>query len=369
MNIVTKVKNFTNPLYLESGRILEPYEITYETYGKLNRKKDNVIVITHALTGNHHASGRYEDEAKAGWWDGLIGDNKVIDTKKYFVICATVLGSPRGSTCAISTMYPTDKLYRFKFPVITIRDMVKAQKILFNKLGIYKVKAIIGGSMGGMQALQFAVDFPNFAESIIPLAATHATTPWTIAFNKVTIESILNDDDFKDGYYDPKDIAENGLKGLAIGRMAGHISFLSKDSMDLKFGRDYVETDGLYELFGRFQVERYLDYNGYSFPKWFDPLSYLYLIKAINIFDLSRGYDSFEDALERIESKLYLIGFKKDFLFFPEEMRKIHQTMQKTSKKDLVSYYEVDSNYGHDAFLVEIDKFSSYIKDILDGKI
>ncbi len=369
MKIVTKVENFTNPLYLESGRILEPYEIAYEAYGELNETKDNVIIITHALTGNFHVAGRYKDEAKAGWWDDLIGEAKAIDTKKYFVICTTVLGSSRGSTCPISKMYPTEKLYRFKFPVVTIRDMVKAQKILFNKLGIYKVKAIIGGSMGGMQALQFGVDYPNFAEIIIPLATTHATTPWTIAFNKVAIEAIINDPNFKNGYYEPKDIKENGLKGLALGRMAGYISFLSPHSMNTKFGRDYVETDGVYELFGRFQVERYLDYNGYNFPKWFDPLSYLYLIKAINIFDLSRGFDSFEDALERIEAKTYLISFKKDLLFFPQEMREIYEVMQRTSKKELVKYYEVDSEYGHDAFLVEVDKFSFYINDILEGKI
>jgi homoserine O-acetyltransferase len=366
LNIQTKTAHFTNPLYLESGRILEPYDIIYETYGKLNGDKSNVIVVFHALTGSHHAAEVYEKEKKAKWWDGLIGDGKAIDTAKYFVIATNVLGSCFGSTGPMSNMYPHDHPYRYKFPVITIKDMIRAQRILFSQLGIERAHAIIGGSMGGMQALQFAIDYPNFTKKVFVLASTFATQPWAIAFNKVVQEAILRDEAFKQGYYDPEEIKEHGLVGLAIGRMAGHISFLSHHSMDKKFGRDYTGTDGLYELFGKFQVERYLEYNGYNFSKWFDPLSYLYIIKAINIFDISRGFDSVEDALSRVRSKLYLMTFSNDLLFLPEESKTIEEKMRSIGKGDLVEYLEIESDYGHDAFLVEIDKFENYIRDKLE---
>ncbi len=367
MKIETKKARFTNPLYLESGRILEPYEIMYETYGELNEDKSNVILITHALSGNHHCAGRYENEAKPGWWDSFIGPNKPVDTNKYFVICTNNIGSCFGSTGPMSPNYPSDKPYRFKFPVLTISDIVKAQKILLDSLGIHRVKAIIGGSMGGMQALCYAIEYPRFADIIIPMATTSYTRPWAIAFNKITVEAIKNDPDFKNGEYEAGDIKANGLAGLAVGRMAGHISYLSPSSMEEKFGRNYVQTDGLYELFGRFEVERYLEYNSYNFPKRFDPLSYLYIVKTINIFDASRNYDSLEDAFSRVKSKLHLISFSGDMLFFPSEMEEIYNIMCKIGKSDICTYKMVDSDYGHDAFLVEVDKFGDYVRDLLDS--
>ena len=366
LNLQTHTEHFTNPLYLESGRILEPYDIAYETYGEINDDKSNVIVVCHALTGSHHAAGVYEDETKAGWWDGLIGPGKAVDTDKYFVICSNVIGSCFGSTGPMSLQHPHHDHYRYKFPVVTIKDMVKAQRILFDRLDIHRVYAIIGGSMGGMQALQFAIHYPNFAQKIISLAATYATQPWAIAFNKVSQESILKDPDFKQGYYDPEVIAENGLSGMAVGRMAGHISFLSHDSMADKFGREYKGTDGLYELFGKFQVESYLEYNSYNFTKWFDPLAYLYITKAINIYDLSRGFDSLHDALKKVQAQMYLISFKDDVLFKNKEM-KVIDTMLNEIGSTQHKYIDIDSGYGHDAFLVEIDKFENHIKDILNG--
>ena len=367
LNLQTHTEHFTNPLYLESGRILEPYDITYETYGTLNEDKNNVIVVCHALTGSHHAAGLYEGENKAGWWDGLIGPNKAVDTNKYFVICTNVIGSCFGSTGPMSLMYPHHEPYRYKFPVVSIKDMVKAQRILFDRLGIHEVEAIIGGSMGGMQAFQFAINYPNFAKKVISMAATYATQAWAIAFNKVASEAILKDPDFKDGNYNPKDIQENGLSGMAIGRMAGHISFLSHHSMAEKFGREYKRNDGLFELFGKFQVESYLEYNGQNFTKWFDPLTYLYITKAINIFDLARGYDSLDEALKNVTCKLHLIGFKSDMLFQSEEMKVIGDTLKNIGNTNH-NYLEVDSDYGHDAFLVELDKFDTYVKEVLDGK-
>ena len=363
MKIETKTAHFSSPLYLESGRILEPYEIAYETYGELNKDKSNVILVCHALSGSHHAAGKYEGERKAGWWDGLIGAKKALDTNRYFVICTNVVGSCFGSTGPMSNNYSQQVPYRLKFPVVTIKDMIRAQMHLLSDLGIYHVKAIIGGSMGGMQALQFGVDYPNFADNIISLAATYATRPWTIAFNKVAVEAIRRDPRFMHGNYEIGAFKEDGLDGLAIGRIAGHISYLSPDSMDEKFGRNYVSNDGLFELFGRYEVERYLEYNTNSFSRIFDPLSYLYIVKAINTFNLSRGYDSLHDAILRIKAKVHLISFSSDFLFFPSEMAHIAKMMERNEQE--YTYLEVESDYGHDAFLVEIDKFENHIKEVL----
>ena len=366
MKLETHVAHFTSPLYLESGRILEPYKIAYETYGELNTNASNVILICHALTGSAHAAGKYEGETKVGWWDSLIGDGKVIDTKKYFVVSTNVLGSCFGSTAPMDNDYPKEQAFRLKFPVLTIKDIIKAQKQLLSKLGIHHLHAIIGGSMGGMQALQFAVDYPNFSDKIISLAATYATQPWTMAFNKVAIEAIRRDPRFENGNYQKDAFKEDGLDGLALGRIAGHISYLSPDSMNNKFGRNYVNNDGLFELFGRYEVERYMEYNTNNFSRIFDPLSYLYLVKAINTFNLSRGYDSLHEAISRIKADITLISFKSDYLFFPTEMEHIDKMLQRNGQNSY--YYEIDSNYGHDAFLVEIEKFDTIIRNQLENR-
>lgn len=365
MVVQKKIEHFDAPLYLESGRILESYDLAYETYGTLNKDKSNIIVICHALTGSAHVAGRDDNDSKAGWWDSLVGDEKVIDTSSYFVICVNVLGSCFGSTGPTSNDPKTNKPYRLKFPVITVSDMVKAQHNLFIKLGFSNVYAIIGGSLGAMQALCFSVEYPEFAKKVICLAGTHATSAWAIAFNKIAIEAIKNDPNFENGSYEIGKFKEDGLFGLAVGRIAGHISFLSPHSMDKKFGRNYVDTDGLYELFGRFQVERYMEYNGYNFSKKFDPLSYLYIIKAMNIFDASRNYTSLAQSLAHIKAKLTLIAFSGDLLFFPKEMEVIKDTLNELGKGDIVEYFCIDSNYGHDAFLIEFDKFAHYISKAL----
>jgi homoserine O-acetyltransferase len=370
LKIETGIKTFKKPLYLESGRILEPYDIAYTTYGELNEKRDNVILITHALTGSHKPVK--EDGCKVfnnGWWDSLIGDGKTVDTKKFFVVSTNVIGSIFGSTSPISPINPLNpsknRLYRYNFPVITIKDMVRAQHIFLQSIGIRKVKAIIGGSMGGMQALQFGVDFPNFSELIIPIATTSATQPWTIAFNKVTQEAIRRDPKFKDGNYDIEEIERDGLDGLVIGRMAGHISFLSHQSMKRKFARNYLKDDGFFDINGRFQVDSYLEYNGIKFSKNFDPLSYLYLTKAINIFDLSNGFSSLDHALQNFEAKMVLISFSGDLLFLPEESETIVNSMKNINRENLVKYFEIESDYGHDAFLIEFDKFAHIIEEAL----
>lgn len=364
MEITTKIEHFDEPLYLESGRIFSSFKLAYESYGKLNSDKSNTIVICHALTGSHHAAGRYEGDTKAGWWDSLIGAGKGIDTDRYFVICVNILSSPFGSTSPLD-IDENGNEYRTKFPVVVVSDVVNAQLRLFERLGIKKVRAVIGGSLGGMQALCYAIEHSNFCDNIIMLASTYATQPWAIAFNKISIEAILGDPEFKDGYYDKNEIRQNGLKGMAIGRMAGHISFLSPNSMDAKFSRNYVETDGLYELNGRFQIDRYLEYNGANFSKRFDPLCYLYIAKMMNIFDCTRHYGSLKDALANIKAKLTLISFKGDILFPPTLMREIYDCLVDLGRGDMVEYVQIDSDYGHDAFLVEVEKFDFMIKRAL----
>lgn len=368
MKIETNIAKFDESLYLESGRVLETFEIAYETYGELNEDKSNVIVICHALAGSHHAAGRYANEAKPGWWDKFIGDGKAIDTTKYFVICSNNLGSSFGSTNPMSIDPATKKEYRLKFPVLTISDIVKAQMKLYDKLGIKKAKAVIGGSMGGMQALCYAIEQTNFTDTIIAMATTAYTRPWGIAFNKIAIESIRHDPAFKNGNYKKDDTKALGLPGLAIGRMAGLIAYLSPTLFNNKFGRDYSATDGLYELFGRFEVEKYLEYNAYGFPKIFDPLSYLYICKTMNIFDAGRNKDKLEDSFDKVQANLHLISFADDMLFFPEEMEEIRDIMIKLGKENQVSYKMVDSKSGHDSFLVEVEKFEDHVREILKGK-
>ena len=365
LNINTKTAYFDEPLKLESGRILESYQLAYETYGTLNEDKSNVIVVTHALSGSAHAAGIYDGDRKPGYWDDLIGDGKALDTTKYFIITSNNLGSCFGSTSPQS-LQKNGQPYLFKFPVLTISDIVKAQVNLLKSLNITHLKAVIGGSMGGMQALCYAIEYPNIADMIIPLATTAYTRPWAIAYNKVVMEAIRNDVNFKDGYYNTEDIKQNGLKGLAVGRMAGHISYLNPQSMNEKFGRKYTSNDGLYELFGRFEVERYLEYNGYNFPHNFDPLSYLYIVKTINIFNAARGSDKIEDSLIKIKSKLHLLSFSGDMLFFPQEMEEIKILMDSIGNGGLCTYEMIDSDYGHDAFLTQVDKFEDKIKDMLN---
>lgn len=365
MKIETKVEKFNEPLYLESGRLLESFELIYETYGELNKDKSNVIIVCHALSGSHHAAGRYADEAKPGWWDKFIGDGKAIDTTKYFVICSNTIGSSYGSTNPLSINPSTKTEYRLKFPVITISDIVKAQMKLYERLGIKNAVAVVGGSMGGMQALCYAIEYPTFSKHIIALATTAYTRPWVIGINKIAIEAIRHDKIFNNGNYKKEDLKALGLPGLAVGRMAGLMMYLSPNLFKNKFGRDYVTTDGLYELFGRFEVEKYLEYNSYSFPKFFDPLSYLYICKTINIFDAGRNKDKLEDSFDKIQAKLHLIAFSDDMLFFPEEMEEIRDIMIKLGRKDQVTYKLINSNSGHDSFLVEVEKFQDYVKDIL----
>lgn len=360
---IPQIAHFTSPLYLDSGRILEPFELAYETYGTLNDDKSNAILVAHAFSGSHHAAGIYEGEKKAGWWNELIGEGKGIDTNKFFVICINAIGSCYGSTCPLSPQLPGVAPYRLKFPVITIADIARSQKVLLASLGIDKLKAVIGGSMGGMIALYFAKLYPRYAEHIIALATTYATSDYVIAAHKIMTEAITTDPRFKAGNYSTQDIIDSPLAGLAIARMIGFMQYLSPHAMHRKFNRRYVSSDGLYELFGRFEIARFLEYNGQAFCRYFDPLCYLYLAKAICIYDLALGYENLEDATKDFRSFIHLIAFSDDTMFPPQEMWHIKRALQHNNKPH--TFYEVHSQAGHDSFLVNIPLFDNHIRQIL----
>nr|MDO8108665.1 homoserine O-acetyltransferase [Candidatus Sigynarchaeota archaeon] len=332
-------------LVLETGQKLGPITLAYEMFGTLDPGKDNAILVCHALSGDSHVAG------DGGWWDALVGDDKAIDLKKYFVICANVLGGCSGSTGPSSINPATGQPYAMDFPVITIRDMVNAQARLLDHLGITKLLAVIGGSMGGMQALEWAISYPDRVQSVIAVATACELPPQGIAFDEVGRQAIIKDDvwqKYKGNYYG-KAIPE---KGLSIARMIGHITYLSKDSMKEKFGRrlhDKIEFD---YTFGdaEFQVESYLRYQGSKFTKRFDANSYLYITKAINYFDLSRRFGSLQKAFKGVKATFLVLSFTSDWLYPPELSKQLVAALQANGVS--VTYVNIESTYGHDAFLL-----------------
>ena len=260
--VKTQYVTFKDEFFFESGRVLNPITVAYETYGSLNEDKSNAILVCHALTGDHHAAGyNHPDDQKPGWWDNMIGPGKPLDTDKYFIISPNFLGSCFGTTGPASIDPATKEPYGLKFPVFTIKDMVKLQKRLIKYLGIEMLKTVIGGSMGGMQALEWAITFPEMVDSVIPIATAGRITPMAVAFNTVARMSIMKDPNWNNGNYYGK---TPPVDGLAIARMAGHITFLSDASFHKKFGRKYATLEGIYDFFGYFEVENYLRYNGYN---------------------------------------------------------------------------------------------------------
>ncbi len=353
---------FKDDFFLESGRILSKLTVAYETYGTLNKDKTNAILICHALTGSHHAAGLYSpDDQKPGWWDDMIGPGKPFDTDKYFIICSNFLGSCYGTTGPASIDPSTGKPYGLRFPVFTVKDMVKLQKKLIDHLGIPKLLCVAGGSMGGMQALEWAVTFPEKVNSIIPIATAGRITPMAIAFNTIGRHAIMKDPNWLGGDYYGKTFPKDGL---AIARMAGHITFMSDASFQRKFGRRYATLEGIYDFMGYFEVENYLRYNGYKFTERFDANSYLYIIKAMDIFDLSYGYGSFEEAVSRITCKSLFITFTSDFLFPTYQTEEIVSILKKLGRD--VKWVNIESDYGHDAFLLEFDVQGSSVANFLE---
>jgi homoserine O-acetyltransferase len=351
------------PLELECGKTLAPVDMAYETYGQLNEAGDNVILICHALSGNAHVAGlNGPDDRKPGWWDIMVGPGKGIDTSKYFVICSNFLGGCSGTTGPSSINPATGKRYGLDFPIITIADMVKVQKILLDKLGIKELLAVIGGSVGGMQVLQWAIAYPDFVKSAIPIATTSHLGAQSIAFDAVGRNAILADPNFAGGQY----ANENGPdRGLAIARMIGHITYLSEQGMREKFGRQLRNSDSYnYDINPEFSVETYLDYQGQSFVERFDSNSYLYLTKAADYFDLGKDYGSLKKAFAKTNCRFLIISFTSDWLFKPIQSRTMVNALVANDKD--VSYCDIASPYGHDAFLLEPKVLGSFLSGFLD---
>lgn len=349
---------------LDCGQHFAPIEIRYETYGTLNKEKDNGILVLHALTGDAHAAGVYsENDKKPGWWDQMIGPGKPIDTNKYFVICSNVLGGCKGTTGPASIDPKTNKPYGLTFPMITIHDMVKAQYHLIKSFGIEKLLSVIGGSMGGMQALQWSVSYPEMVSCCIPIATTGIISPQSIAFNEVGRQAIIADPHFNNGDYFEKQLPE---KGLSIARMIGHITYLSDEVMHEKFGRRLQSNEELsYDFLTEFQVESYLHYQGRRFVERFDADSYLYMTKAMDYYDLSYENESVDNAFTNTKSRFLIISFSSDWLFPPYQSEQIVQSLCRM--KIPVSYYKIESHYGHDAFLIEFEKQGLLLRNFLEA--
>lgn len=350
-------------LYLQSGRILGPVEVAYETYGTLSAAKDNVVLVCHALSGDAHAAGRHTpDDRKPGWWDPLIGPNRAIDTNRYFVVCSNVLGSCKGTTGPASVNPRTGRPFGMKFPVITVRDMVKVQRLLLDHLGLRRVLCVIGGSMGGMQALEWAVRCPDRVASVIPISTTGASSPLSIGFNKIGRRAIMSDPNWRSGDYYGQ---EPPRDGLAVARMIGHMTFLSEASMRRKFGRRISGREGIYAFTAQYDVERYLHYNGYSFTERFDANSYLYITKALDAFDLGDGFSGgMQEALAQVRARVRFFTFSADWLYVPEDTDLVEGLLRREGKQ--VEHVRVESDYGHDAFLVEYPLYAPSVASFLD---
>lgn len=351
-----------NELQLDCGRTLGPVRLAYETYGTLSPEKDNAILILHALSGDHHAAGYYTpNDKKPGWWDNFIGPGKAFDTNRYFIICSNCIGGCRGSTGPSSINPDTKKPYGLDFPFITIRDMVNAQKGLIDHLDIKRLLCVAGGSMGGMQALQWTVSYPESVVSALPIATTAIHSAQNIALNEAGRQAIIADPNWNNGdYYD----SEPPSRGLAVARMIGHISYLSDHAMHEKFGRRLQDRKKVsFNLLTDFQVESYLQYQGAAFTQRFDANSYLYISKALDYFDLSEGHDSLTQALKHVKAKFLVIAFSSDWLYAPYQSREIVKALKQNGKT--VSFCELQSDYGHDSFLLENEQQTRIIRDFL----
>jgi len=354
-------------LCLDNGKILFPVNIRYETYGTLNEEKSNAILVLHALTGDAHLAGKHrETDKKPGWWDEMVGDGKPFDTEKYFIVCSNVLGGCGGSTGPTSKNPndPNGCLYNLNFPVITINDMVQAQHRLMLHLGIEQWLAVAGGSMGGMQALAWISDYPKCVYSVIAIATTSKLSPQSIAFDWVGREAIMNDPKWNNGNYG-KSLPEHGL---AIARMVGHITYLSDLAMESKFGRRLQERESYsFDFTGNFQVESYLEYQGQKFVERFDANSYLYMSRAMDYFDLSqKGDGNLSEALKEADAKFMVISFSSDWLFPPHASQEIVKALRNNNKE--VTYCNIESAYGHDAFLLETETLGKLISGFLGSR-
>lgn len=361
--VKTEMLKLEKSIELDCKEILDNIVIAYETYGKLNKEKNNAILILHALSGNSHAAGYHSpNDSRPGWWDMMIGPGKAFDTNIFFVICTSSLGGCSSTTGPTSINPSTGKPYAMTFPVISIRDMVKVQKAFIDQLGIPELLCVSGGSMGGMQVLEWVVNYPGFVKGCIPIASTARLSPQSIAFHEVGRQAIMADPKWKNGNYEANDPP---AKGLEIARMVGHITYLSEEAMQVKFGRRLRSGDNyLYNFSPEFEVESYLKYKGEAFSKRFDANSYLYITKAMDYFDIaSRAGGSLERLFKEVTAKFLIIAFSSDWLFPPSQSKRIAKALR-TVDKD-VTYVQIESSAGHDAFLLEREQLTLQIKFFL----
>jgi homoserine O-acetyltransferase len=366
----------TQPFTFESGQVLPGFTLRYETYGRLNAARDNTVVICHALSGDHHCAGIHAlTDAKPGWWNNFIGPGKAIDTNHFSVLCANVLGGCQGSSGPSSTDPRTGRPFGLAFPFVTIRDMVHAQKLLCDHLGLASLAAVIGGSMGGMLVLQWGIDYPAFVRRLIPLATTARESAQAIAFNEVGRQAIMQDPEWNHGDY-PK--GGGPRVGLAVARMMAHITYLSDESMDQKFGRRRTKrltpaTSALppaganppaaYTFDVQFEVESYLRHQGESFINRFDANSYLYITRALDHFDLTAVHGSLEQAFAAVEAETLSVAFTSDWLFPSAQNREIVLALLRAGKR--ASYAELATNLGHDSFLLESEDLYTLVRSFL----
>ncbi len=352
---------FNEGLKLQCGQLLAPITLRYETYGTLSPDADNAILIEHALSGDAHVAGYYsESDEKPGWWDTMVGPGKTFDTNTYFIVCSNVIGGCSGSTGPGSMNPATGTRYGMDFPFVTIADMVHAQKKLMDHLGIRKWLCVAGGSMGGMQVLRWALLYPDCMESIIPIATTSRISAQSIAFNWVGREAIMSDPEWNGGHY-----TDQPDRGLAIARMLAHITYLSEESMRRKFGRKLQSAkDYSFDFDKDFSVESYLEHQGMRFVDRFDANAYLYITRAIDYFDVAdKSNGDLAKGLLPIQCKTLVVSFSSDWLFPPEQSREMVRGMLKNGLD--VTYCNIKSSYGHDAFLLEDDTLGRLISNFL----
>jgi len=354
--------SFDQPLHLQGGGVLRQYELSYETYGELNADRSNAVLICHALNASHHVAGSYLGEDKSqGWWDNMVGPGKAVDTNRFFVIGVNNLGSCFGSTGPMHTNPETGRVYGADFPVVTVEDWVNAQARLLDRLGINQLAAVMGGSLGGMQALSWSLQFPHRVRHAVVIASSPNLNAENIAFNEVARRAIATDPDFHGGHFYAHGVVPK--RGLRIARMLGHITYLSDDVMNTKFGRLLQQGENFkystQEV--EFQIESYLRYQGDKFSEYFDANTYLLITRALDYFDPAAAYQgNLQQALARATAKFLLVSFTTDWRFAPARSREMVQALVANQRE--VSYAEIDAPHGHDAFLLDDPRYLSLVK-------
>ena len=363
INIITDIAQIKSPLNLVSGKVIDEYDLKYETYGELNEEKNNAVLICHALSGNHHAAGYYKNDKKPGWWDNMIGSGKPIDTDKLYVVCLNNLGGCHGSTGPKSLIPDTKKIYGSSFPIVTVSDWVNSQKELMSFLKIPTWRFIVGGSLGGMQAFQWTIQYPSLVKNCIVIAAAPKLTAQNIAFNEVARQAIMKDPNWHDGNYIEKGVVP--AQGLSLARMLGHITYLSDESMGEKFGRELKQAKLNFNYDVEFQIESYLRYQGEKFVTGFDANTYLLMTKSLDYFDPIKDFGaSLKEIFKSVKSKYLVVSFTSDWRFPPKRSKEIVKLLLDNEKD--VSYSEIDSEGGHDAFLMENEDYFGVMKSFIN---